>query len=54
MLSTFEGVEDRYNGITVDSAKEECHIEDFSKKLDGTFSSKIIVSQFLIIFQTNF
>ncbi|KPJ02780.1 PREDICTED: nudix hydrolase 8-like [Papilio xuthus] len=30
---TFEGVLDRYNGITVDSQKEQCDITDFQSKL---------------------
>lgn len=32
----FTGKLDRYNGITVDSSVEECMIEDFPAKLEGT------------------
>lgn len=35
--STFEGILDRYNGVTVDSSQEASaiSIEEFSVKLDG-------------------
>jgi len=31
----FEGQEDRFHGITVDSSKEKCDISVFPKKLEG-------------------
>jgi hypothetical protein len=31
----FQGQEDRFHGITVDSSKEKCDISVFSKKLEG-------------------
>lgn len=35
---TFEGVVDRYNGVTVDSSVEICTSnEEFSFKLDGRY-----------------
>lgn len=38
---TFEGVLDRYNGITVDSQKEPCESSDFLSKLTGKFYKKL-------------
>lgn len=35
--TTFEGVSDRYNGITVDSQEEPCETNDFLNKLKGKF-----------------
>jgi hypothetical protein len=32
----FQGQEDRFHGITVDSSKEPCEISAFPKKLEGT------------------
>lgn len=32
----FQGQEDRFHGITVDSSKEPCDVSVFPKKLEGT------------------
>jgi hypothetical protein len=32
----FQGQEDRFRGITVDSSKEKCDISVFPKKLEGS------------------
>lgn len=36
----FQGREDRFHGITVDSAKEPCDVSVFPKKLEGTLLSR--------------
>lgn len=35
--AVFQGVVDRYNGVTVNSGHESCKSEDFAVKLDGIF-----------------
>lgn len=36
---TFEGVTDRYNGITVDSQKEPCEIDQLLNQLNGNYNA---------------
>ena len=44
----FEGQEDRFHGITVDSSKEKCDISVFPKKLEGKVLWKLsLLSLFL-------
>jgi hypothetical protein len=40
----FQGQEDRFHGITVDSSKEPCDISVFSKKLEGTVLCRYIIT----------
>jgi hypothetical protein len=38
----FQGEEDRFHGITVDSSKEKCDISAFPKKLEGSVLCRYI------------
>lgn len=40
----FQGKEDRFRGITVDSSKESCDISAFPKKLEGTVLCRYIIT----------
>lgn len=48
-MSNFQGVEDRYNGITVDSSIENCSSQEFSNKLQGLLSDYLYNVYFLHI-----
>lgn len=41
--NTFEGVTDRYEGITVDSEQEPCPDTEFSNRLAGKISWGIFI-----------
>lgn len=43
-LQTFEGIGDRYNGVTIDSQKEPCDSNQFLSKLQGK-KKHVIISQ---------
>jgi hypothetical protein len=40
----FQGEEDRFRGITVDSSKEPCDVSSFPKKLEGTVLCRYIAT----------
>jgi hypothetical protein len=40
----FQGKEDRFHGITVDSSKESCDVSVFPNKLQGTILCRCVVS----------
>jgi hypothetical protein len=40
----FQGQEDRFHGITVDSSKEPCDVSAFPKKLEGTVPCRYIIT----------
>lgn len=46
---TFEGVTDRYNGITVDSQKEPCEINMLLNQLNGKLNFIFCASSFFHI-----
>lgn len=45
--TTFEGVSDRYNGITVDSQEEPCEPNNFLNKLQGKCKGHLTQKCFL-------
>ncbi|CAD0199170.1 unnamed protein product [Chrysodeixis includens] len=51
--TTFEGVSDRYNGITVDSKEEPCEIDNFLDKLKESLTSWLEQKKRCIWFKVN-
>lgn len=37
--NVFRGILDRFNGVTVDSEKENCDIANLPQKLEGTYNT---------------